>query len=428
MSTSVTSRIRRLPAFWAVALLVVLPFVLSACGADPTATPTTAAATPTPTEAGPSAPAATPTPEPTPTPDAAALFQVEWDALIAAAQAEGQLTIAAGGAPSREYRGVVQQFEDTFGVTTVMSTGSGSDTINRVLAERQAGQFLVDVGLISIITSDTRLIPGNVLEPIAQYFIHPDVTDESLWFGGRHWYGDAGEERIFIYSAGLDDTHPIFYNTNLMSADEVGAITSIPDMLADRWTGRYVGLTPDASAGLGGLQSAGSAPARRPPSPRQHAPGTGTAVTGDRRVLVDWLAMGAYPLVAFTGGVARDLRALEGFGAPVKEVFIPRDTPGLSAGGSGNPIEMFTQAPHPNAAKLFLNWWLSREGQTFIHENVEDLQRQSLRTDIPIGNVDETERRAEGAEYTFQDADPAVQPLKDEALIEIAKIWLEARP
>ena len=150
--------------------------------------------------------------------------------------------------------------------------------------------------------------------------------------------------------------------------------------------------------------------------------------TTDRRILVDWVAMGAYPLIAFSGGVGRDLRALEGFGAPVKEVLIPRDTPGLSAGGSGNPIEMFTRAPHPNAAKLFLNWWLSREGQTYIHENVENLERQSLRTDIPIGNVRESERRTEGAEYAFQDADPQVQPLKDEALIEIAKIWLEARP
>ena len=412
---------KRLSAFGAGVLLLLVSLVLSACGADPTATPT---ATPSPTPA-PDVPAG---PTATPTPDAAALFQAEWDALIEAAQAEGELTIAAGGAPSREYRGVVQQFEDTFGITTVMSTGSGSDTINRVLAERQAGQFLVDIGLISIFTSDTRLIPGNVLDPIAQYFIHPDVTDQSLWFGGRHWYGDVGEERVFIYSAGLDETHPIYYNTDLLSAEEVAAITSIPDMMDDRWKGQYAGLIPDASAGLRGLQSAWIDPDMGPELVRKYLLEMDVTFTGDRRVLVDWIARGAYPLLAFTGGVVGDLRALEGFGAPVKEVFIPRDTPGLSASSSGNPIEMFTRAPHPNAAKLFLNWWLSREGQTFIHENVEDLQRQSLRTDIPIGNVDETARRVEGAEYAFPDADPAVQPLKDEALVEIAKLWLEARP
>ena len=426
MRTSMAWRTyKRLPAFGAGVLLLLVSLVLSACGSDPTATPT-ATATPTPPSDVPAAP--TPTgPTATPTPDAAALFQAEWDALIAAAQAEGKLTIAAGGAPSREYRGVVQQFEDTFGITTVMSTGSGSDTINRVLAERQAGQFLVDVGLISIITSDTRLIPGNVLEPIDQYFIHPDVTDRSLWFGGRHWYGDAGEERIFIYTAGLDDTHPIFYNTNLLSAEEVAAITSIPDLLDDRWKGQYAGLIPDASAGLAAMQGAWIDPDMGPEFVRKYLLEMDVTFTGDRRILVDWIAMGAYPVVAFSGGVGRDLRALEGFGAPVKEVFIPRDTPGLSAGGSGNPIEMFTRAPHPNAAKLFINWWLSREGQTFIHENVENLERQSLRTDIPIGNVRESERRTEGAEYQFQDADPEVQPLKDQALIEIDKIWTEAR-
>ena len=421
MRTSMTWRThKRLPGFGAVVLLLLGSLVLSACGADPTATP---APTATPSPTPPSAATATPTP----TPDAAALFQAEWDALIAAAQAEGELTIAAGGAPSREYRGVVQQFQDTFGITTVMSTGSGSDTINRVLAERQAGQFLVDVGLISIITSDTRLIPGNVLEPIAPLFIHPEVTDQSLWLGGRHWYGDVGEDRVFIYTAGLDDTHPIFYNTNLMSAEEVAAITSIPDLLDDRWKGKYAGLIPDASAGLAAMQGAWIDPDMGPEFVRKYLLEMDVTFTGDRRILVDWIAMGAYPLVVFSGGVARDLRALEGFGAPVKEVLIPRDTPGLSAGGSGNPIEMFTKAPHPEAAKLFINWWLSREGQTFIHENVDPLERQSLRIDIPIGKVRETERRTEGAEYQFQDADPAVQPLKDQALIEIDKIWKEAR-
>ena len=402
----------------AVVLFLLLPLVLSACGADPTPTP---------------APTATPSPTPpaeataTPTPDAAALFQVEWDALIAAAQAEGELTIAAGGAPSREYRGIVQQFQDKFGITTIMSTGSGSDTVNRVLGEREAGQFLVDIGLISVITSDTRLIPGKVIEPIKQFFIHPEVTDQSLWYGGRHWFGDVGEELVFIYTAGVDTTHSIFYNTNLLSAEEVASITSIADLLDDRWKGKYPALVPDASAGLAAMQSAWIDADMGPEFVRRFLTEMDVTFTGDRRVLTDWIAKGAYPLLPFTGGVARDLRALEALGAPVKEVFIIREHPGLSAGGSGNPIEMFNRAPHPNAAKLFLNWWLSREGQAFIHENVENLERQSLRTDIPIGNVRESERRVEGVEYQFQDADPKFQPLKDQSLIEIDKIWTAAR-
>lgn len=421
MLTSMNRRThKRLLGFGAGVLLLLVSLVLSACGTDPTATPVPTA---TPT-AAPDVPAG---PTATPTPDAAALFQAEWDALIAAAQAEGQLTIAAGGAPSREYRGVVQQFQDTFGITTVMSTGSGSDTVNRVLAERQAGQFLVDIGLISIITSDTRLIPGDVIEPLGPFLIHPEVTDQSLWYGGRHWYGDRGEERVFIYSAGVDTTHSIFYNTNLLSEEEVGAITSIADLLDDRWKGKYAALIPDASAGLAAMQGAWIDEDFGPEFVRKYLLDMDVTFTNERRILVDWIAMGAYPLLAFTGGVGRDLRALEGFGAPVKEVFIPRDNPGLSAGGSGNPIEVFKRAPHPNGAKLFINWWLSREGQTYIHENVENLERQSLRTDIPIGNVREDERRVEGVDYQFQDADPEVQPLKDEALIEIDKIWTEAR-
>ena len=82
------------------ATAVLLALLLVACGADPTATPT-------------SEPTATPLPgaTPTPTPDEAALFQIEWDALIEAAQAEGDLILVFGGAAGRNFRPIAAVFE-----------------------------------------------------------------------------------------------------------------------------------------------------------------------------------------------------------------------------------------------------------------------------------------------------------------------------
>ena len=129
-----------------------MAMVLTACGADPTATPTA-----TPTAAPPS--------QATPTPDAAAVFQAEWDALIAAAQEEGELTMAFGGAAGRMYRGITQFFGEKFGITPVVSTGSGSAQVNRVLAERTAGRFLVDSIYAGATSATTRLIPADAAEP-----------------------------------------------------------------------------------------------------------------------------------------------------------------------------------------------------------------------------------------------------------------------
>src|SRR5215470_18708826 len=68
-------------------------------------------------------------------------FEQEWTKLIAAAKQEGTVAIASGGAPSRQYRPVVDVFQKKFGVTVEVSTGNATDTVNRVLAERKAGKY-----------------------------------------------------------------------------------------------------------------------------------------------------------------------------------------------------------------------------------------------------------------------------------------------
>ena len=76
-------------------------------------------------------------------------FDQEWAKLVAAAKQEGTVAIASGGAPSRQYRPVVDVFQKKFGLTVEVSTGNATDTVNRVLAERKAGKYTMDVALIS---------------------------------------------------------------------------------------------------------------------------------------------------------------------------------------------------------------------------------------------------------------------------------------
>ena len=104
-------------------------------------------------------------------PQAKGGFDQEWADLIAAAQREGKLVIASGGAPSRQYRPIIDVFQKKFGVSVEVTTGNATVTVNRVLAERKAGKYTVDVALISVRENNQRLVPSGSLIPLAPLLV-----------------------------------------------------------------------------------------------------------------------------------------------------------------------------------------------------------------------------------------------------------------
>jgi ABC-type glycerol-3-phosphate transport system substrate-binding protein len=50
---------------------------------------------------------------------------------------------------------------------------------------------------------------------------------------------------------------------------------------------------------------------------------------------------------------------------------------------------VFKNAPHPNAAKVFINWFLSKDGQVAWEEGFrEPVPRNSRRLDVPVIDPD----------------------------------------
>src|SRR5262245_8819982 len=138
---------------------------------------------------------------------ASADFEQEWAKLIAAAKQEGKVAVASGGAPSRQYRPVVDVFQKKFGVAVEVSTGNATDTVNRVLAERKACKYIIDVSLISSRENNQRLVPSEALIPFAPLLIHPEVLDKSAWYGGRYWFSDKESKYAFIYHVSKEDRY-----------------------------------------------------------------------------------------------------------------------------------------------------------------------------------------------------------------------------
>src|SRR5207237_644877 len=103
-------------------------------------------------------------------------------------------------------------------------------------------------------------------------------------------------------------------------------------------------------------------------------------VSSDFRQLADWTARGAYPISV--GLRDAEIQQLQADGLHVVVTQPPTDAPRAVAGGFGGLLGLVNRAPHPNAAKLFANWMLMREGQEALNASE---RTASVRTDVDSG-------------------------------------------
>jgi iron(III) transport system substrate-binding protein len=349
-------------------------------------------------------------------------FDKEWNALVAAAKKEGKVSIASGGEPSREYRPLLGVFRKKFGIDVEMSTGGANSTASRVLAERKEGRKLVDVALISLRIHNLRLVPAHALLPMAPLLIRPDVLDTAKWYGGKHWYGDKERKFTFIYAVSVENTYDSWYNTDEISESEIKTIKSEQDFFDPRWKGKIEGQAMDDPSGIRQMIDGWYEPDRGEGWVKKYLLDRDITFSGDRRVLENWLVGGRFPLWAVTSN-ATDLLNLSKKGIHIKMYSLPKQSPNLRAEGSGCCVSVFEGAPHPNAAKLFVNWFLSKEGQTLLQTTIPNIDRASLRNDVPPGHVVKDQLRQPGRKYSFPDADPDSGARYKEAQEAIMKVW-----
>ena len=95
-------------------------------------------------------------------------------------------------------------------------------------------------------------------------------------------------------------------------------------------------------------------------------------MTRDLRQLADSLAKGKVA-VAFGLGRSQVDPFVEA-GLPLKPVPAPKE--GLPASNSFGVIGIIKNPPNPNASKVFINWFLSREGQDWYGRIMENGSRR----------------------------------------------------
>ena len=412
--------------------------LLAACGSDPTPTPAPTA-TPTP------APVATPTP----TPD---LFLAEWDELIAAAQAEGQLLMAGGGGTVSLFP-VYEIFAEKYGIEVTWGRGSAREISERLMAEQAAGRFEVDTLHAGGGFAARVFVPNNIVQPIMPFIIHPEVLDKSLWFGGHYWWTDPDQLYQFIFGAtpaSSSGGEGLWWNTDLVEIEEVAAWKDHWDPLSANYEGEGQVITASISGGhsTGSLLEYYLDPNKGPAWLERFYHEMDNFQTSDLDAIIDGVAKGGYRFTMYVGTANRFIRALGQQGAPVMEyqaAFNQGLVPGLPTlpllkhtNNSGS-IMIARNNPNPNATKLFTNWLLSREGQIAMHETEVPGEpagtlhdEVSLRVDIPVGLTDPLYRWDPNVRYATVDMNPKLGLLQNEVvewLLEIEQRGeLVARP
>ena len=328
-------------------------------------------------------------------PDIGASATQEWDKLVKRGEEEGQVTVYASDSVGN-LRVIWEAFQKRYPKIklTGTSVGRGSDLFPKIFAERRADKFLADVFLGSPSGIYLNLYRAKIIEPVAPTLIHPGVTDLSKWWMGKHHYIDPESQYIFMYEGVLYGA-PISFNTKLINEKE---IRSAWDLVQPNWKGKYEALQLGPGQGSTALIYVYYHPQLGPKFIERIYRDMEPTLFRDFRQSTDWLAQGKFPLCFLCRRIDRAAKQ----GLPVAEInpYEVEEKPGIGSGSGA--LVLMNRHPHPAAARTFINWYLSLEGQVaFRQANTDELAVGSLREDLPQEILPPLARRRKDKEYIW---------------------------
>jgi iron(III) transport system substrate-binding protein len=257
----------------------------------------------------------------------------EWNKLVEAARAEGNVVVySALIGPPQEAR--MRSFEKEFGIRVDEFIGRASEVEERIRIEQTTRRYIDDIYIGTQATLTPHADDGTIQPPVevpAARNLRSDIERDD--YGVPAWIAPYG----------------ILINTNLVAPNEMA---SWKDLLAPKWKGRI--LSDD-------LRLVGAGQAMFEPTYKafgrdfhEKLAGQDLVVTRENRDAERRVAQGEFPLY-----IPQQLPyALALKGLPVHLV-IPRE------GAIYGPAEfaLLKGAPHPNAARLLIDYLLEPDSQ-----------------------------------------------------------------
>jgi iron(III) transport system substrate-binding protein len=331
-------------------------------------------------------------------------WQEEWNKTLRVAEAEGKLTLYGC---CYEYDRIVEEFRKKhpkIKVTTVL--GAGGQLGARVLVERRGEKYLPDVFSTGANTQHDVLYKAQALEPIKPTLVLPEVIDVTKWYEGEHRYIDPEKRFIFAFVANSQSGQVQYNRAQQVNPAE---FNSFWDLLNPKWKGKIASLDPTTFGMGAALQFFYYHPELGPAFLRKLYGEMQVTVSRDARQMTDWLASGKFTLCVRCNAGSEVGKAKEQ-GLPIGSLDTESWKEGGSSSAAGGTLGIPGRASHPNAAKVFINWFLSREGQIALQKFGRPDAHNSRRIDIPKDDVDSYNRLEPEKKY-FDLAKPEYQDL-----------------
>ena len=213
------------------------------------------------------------------------------------------------------------------------------------------------------------------LIPSYRLVVRKDVLEEKNWRNGFA-PGFPDKEKKWAYATTLYRTRFLWVNTEMVKE---GEIKTIKDLLDPKWKGKICSGDPRTIA-------TGSYPASNM-----------RKVLGDDVIKRLWKDQEVILFRDFSRSVEAMVRGQFAIGIGAIDEGIIKDFQSKGVGKNLKPVDLddfdtvlygdvlwyLNRAPHPNAAKLFINWMLTKEGQTAY---TKWSQTNSRRVDVPPVN------------------------------------------
>ncbi len=334
-------------------------------------------------------------------------WENEWDKTLAEAKNEGTVVIASSMGP-QERQALQKGLADKYGINLEVTAARPAQFIPKIQAERRAGIYSTDALVAGISTVMTTLAPDGDLESLDPFLILPEVKNEKLWFEGRLRFVDKGHNLLGMVAV---PKRPIALNRDLVKPTE---IQSYRDLLDPKWKGKIEFSDPT----IGGGGNATFQAIGEYIMDLEYLKQLGNQqliLVRDDRQMVEWVARAKYPvLIGYSEVYVSEFVAA---GAPI---FVTTPKEGTYATISGFGLSVLKNAPHPAATRVFINWILSKEGQTVLSQAA---MVPSLRLDVSKDHLAPDARINPEEKFYWPDLDPNIAEKREQYRKIAMEIW-----
>ncbi|MBI4288582.1 MAG: extracellular solute-binding protein [Chloroflexi bacterium] len=365
-----------------IVIVLLAALVLASC-APKQAPATPAPAAPLPAANVPTVKPAAPSPE-----------DAEWAKVIEAAKKEGRVTEYAYYFYGDVSLAVAKAFKEKYGIQVDYIVGRGAEFNARLATEQRTKQYTADIFDSSPSWVATAKQQGFTVSLTDL----PVFRDKSVW--AMQPVIDSPDGHLIAFAP---NPLPVVANTNLVKPQDEPK--SWYDLLDPKWKGKIGVNDPITSSGpdiivsyMVNHKALDMEYFRR---------------LGDQNLVYllggskEGLEKTARAEIAFTivGSSAVTALFLQQ-GAPVKPLDLKEGRPILT-----QPVTVIKNAPHPNAARVFINWLLSAEGQAvYAQAATMESVRKDVPSAMPKGWVPSTNPVVE----TLKDVNDSAQGFKDQ--------------